>query len=67
MHLLMHPQMELKMKAICDGSKTSREVIDETVAQYRAVYLRTQQHLNVLHAVSPAQPELSELRLLIVM
>ena len=40
--------MELNMKAICEGRKTKREVVDETVEQYRAVYLRTQQRLNVL-------------------
>lgn len=44
--------MELKMKAVCEGRKTRREVIEETVAQYRAVYERTQQRLDVLRAVS---------------
>ena len=39
------------MKAICEGRKTQREVIEETVEQYRAVYVRTQQRLNVLKAV----------------
>jgi DNA topoisomerase-3 len=43
--------MELKMKAICEGRKTRREVIEETVEQYRAVYVRTQQRLDVLRAV----------------
>ena len=45
--------MELKMKAICEGRKTREEVVSETIAQYRAVYNRTQQRLNVLQAVSP--------------
>ena len=40
------------MKAICEGRKTRREVIQETVEQYRAVYVRTQQRLDVLRAVS---------------
>lgn len=40
------------MKAICEGRKTKHEVVQETIEQYRAVYVRTQQHLNVLHAVS---------------
>ena len=44
--------MELKMKAICDGRKTRREVTEETIEQYRAVYVRTQQRLDALHAVS---------------
>ena len=43
--------MELKMKAICEGRKTRREVINETVEQYRDVYVRTQQHLDVLRDV----------------
>ena len=44
--------MELKMKAICEGRKTRQEVIYETIEQYRAVYVRTQQRLDVLRAVS---------------
>lgn len=40
------------MKAICEGRKTRREVVDDTIEQYRAVYVRTQQHLNMLQAVS---------------
>lgn len=48
--------MELKMKAICEGRKTPQEVIRETIEQYRAVYVRTQRHLNVLHAVSLTPP-----------
>ena len=43
--------MELKMKAICEGRKDRQEVIDETIEQYRGVYLRVQQRLNVLQAV----------------
>ena len=43
--------MELKMKAICEGRKTGREVVQETIDQYRAVYARTQQRLDVLRAV----------------
>lgn len=45
-------QMELKMKAICEGRKTRQEVVNETIEQYLAVYNRTQQRLNVLHTVS---------------
>ena len=44
-------QMELKMKAICDGRKTRQEVIHETVEQYRNVYMQTQQRLEVLKTV----------------
>lgn len=41
--------MELKMKAICEGRKTRREVTEETIAQYRAVYNQTQRRMNILH------------------
>lgn len=44
--------MELRMKAICEGRKNKREVIQESLDQYRDVYLRVQQQLPVLHAVS---------------
>lgn len=40
------------MKAICEGRKTRREVVDETVEQYRAVYVRTQARMEVLRTVS---------------
>lgn len=40
------------MKAICEGRKTRAEVVEETVEQYRAVYVRTQQRLEMLRAVS---------------
>ena len=40
------------MKDICEGRKTRREVIQETLDQYRNVYNRTQQRLPLLQAVS---------------
>ena len=40
------------MKAICEGRKNKREVIQESLDQYRDVYLRVQQQLPMLHAVS---------------
>ena len=46
--------MELKMKAICEGRKGQREVIEETIEQYRAVFVRTEQRVDVLRAVSAA-------------
>lgn len=39
------------MKAICEGRKNKNEVIQESLDQYRDVYLRVQQQLPVLHAV----------------
>ncbi|KAK4634893.1 DNA topoisomerase 3 [Fulvia fulva] len=44
----LRKEMELKMKAISEGRKTRNEVVQETVEQYRAVYMRTQQRLEVL-------------------
>jgi DNA topoisomerase-3 len=44
--------MELRMKAICEGRKTRREVVEESLNQYRDVYLRVQQQLPKLHDVS---------------
>ncbi|WPH01340.1 Hypothetical protein R9X50_00418100 [Acrodontium crateriforme] len=46
----LRKEMELKMKAICAGQKTRAQVVAETVVQYRAVYMRTQQRLGVLQA-----------------
>jgi DNA topoisomerase-3 len=40
------------MKAICEGRKNKLEVVQESLDQYRDVYLRVQQKLPVLHAVS---------------
>lgn len=48
--------MELKMKAICEGRKTRREVVEESLNQYRDVYLRVQQQLPKLHDVSSFSP-----------
>ena len=39
------------MKAICEGRKTRREVVEESLNQYRDVYLRVQQQLPKLHDV----------------
>ncbi|KAF2486560.1 DNA topoisomerase [Neohortaea acidophila] len=46
----LRKEMELKMKAICEGRKTRQEVVEETLAQYRVVYNRTQQRLEDLRA-----------------
>jgi len=40
------------MKAICEGRKTRTEVVHETLEQYRAVYIRSQQRIDVLKRVS---------------
>ncbi|KAK1065262.1 DNA topoisomerase [Friedmanniomyces endolithicus] len=46
----LRKEMELKMKAICEGRKTKAEVVHETIEQYRDVYVRTQQRLDTLRA-----------------
>jgi DNA topoisomerase-3 len=51
--------MELKMKAICEGRLTKREMLSETIEQYRGVYMRTQQRLDMLRNVSDPDLEVT--------
>lgn len=44
----LRKEMELKMKAICDGHTTKDVVLRESIAQYRHVYMESQQKLHVL-------------------
>ena len=46
------------MKAICEARKNKLEVVQESLDQYRDVYLRVQQKLPVLHAVSIDEGEM---------
>ena len=46
-----HVQMELRMKAICNGTETKSEVVQTSLEQYREVYIRTVQQMSVLQAV----------------
>jgi DNA topoisomerase-3 len=47
----LRKEMELKMKAICEG-RTSREVVlRESIAQYRHVFMQSQEKLGVLRTV----------------
>jgi DNA topoisomerase III len=48
-------QMEIQMKAICEGRTTRNDVVQQSLEQYRAVYARTTQRMNILEAVSVAQ------------
>ncbi|KAF2676149.1 DNA topoisomerase 3-beta [Lentithecium fluviatile CBS 122367] len=43
-------QMEVQMKAICGGRSTRNEVVQQNLEQYRAVFTRTTQQINVLKA-----------------
>ncbi|KAK8095844.1 uncharacterized protein PG998_002473 [Apiospora kogelbergensis] len=46
----LRKEMELKMKAICDGHTTKQVVLHESISQYRRVYNQSQENLNVLKA-----------------
>ena len=47
----LRKEMELKMKAICDGRTTKEIVLRESISQYRQVFMQTQEKLGVLRAV----------------
>ncbi len=49
-------QMELKMKEICAGTKTRNDVVHESLEQYREVFIKTSQQIDVLKAVSRCIP-----------
>lgn len=51
----LRKEMELKMKAICEGRTTREAVLQESINQYRQVFLQSQEKLDVLRAVSCAQ------------
>lgn len=44
--------MEVQMKAICEGRSTRQDVVQQNLEQYRAVFNRTAQQINVLKSVS---------------
>ncbi|KAK7923299.1 DNA topoisomerase [Apiospora marii] len=46
----LRKEMELKMKAICDGQTTKQVVLQESIGQYRRVYHQSQENLHVLKA-----------------
>ena len=43
--------MEVQMKAICEGRSTRNDVVQQNLEQYRAVFNRTVQQINVLKSV----------------
>lgn len=47
----LRKEMELKMKAICEGRTTRAVVLRESITQYRQVFMQTQEKLDVLRAV----------------
>ncbi|POR33202.1 DNA topoisomerase [Tolypocladium paradoxum] len=44
----LRKEMELKMKAICEGNTTREVVLRESIAQYKQVFLQSQEQLGVL-------------------
>ena len=46
----LRKEMELRMREICAGTKTKREVVEETVEKYRLVYAQTLRRIDVLKA-----------------
>ncbi|KAI2612626.1 DNA topoisomerase [Hypoxylon fragiforme] len=46
----LRKEMESKMKAICDGRATKEAVLNESIQQYRQVYMQSKQKLDVLMA-----------------
>jgi DNA topoisomerase-3 len=44
------------MKAICDGHTTRQQVVQQNLEQYRVVFNRTAQQINVLKCVSQITP-----------
>ena len=48
----LRKEMELKMKEICAGRTTKSVVVQESLEQYREVFVKTMQQIEVLKAVS---------------
>ncbi|KAF2621244.1 DNA topoisomerase III [Macroventuria anomochaeta] len=44
----LRKEMELQMKAICEGRTTRNDVVQQNLDQYRAIFNRTVQQINVL-------------------
>jgi DNA topoisomerase III len=44
----LRKEMELKMKAICEGRKSKTEVVQESLDQYREVFVKTQRDIQAL-------------------
>lgn len=52
----LRKEMELKMKAICEGRLTKDEFLRQNIRQYRAVFDQSTEQLDVLKAVSGLIP-----------
>jgi DNA topoisomerase-3 len=49
----LRKEMEIKMKAICEGRTNKEVVLRESLAQYKHVFEQSQQKLGVLRTVCP--------------
>lgn len=49
----LRKEMEIKMKEICAGTKNGNDFVNETLEQYRAVFVRSQQQVDILRTVCP--------------
>ena len=47
----LRKEMELTLKAICEGRTSKAVVLRESIAQYRHVFMQTQEKLDVLRTV----------------
>lgn len=47
----LRKEMEIKMKEICAGTRSRNDFVQETLEQYRDVFVRTQQQVELLKAV----------------
>lgn len=52
----LRKEMELQMKAICEGRTTRSAVLQESLRQYRQVYEQSSERLDVMKAVSSPLP-----------
>jgi DNA topoisomerase-3 len=46
----LRKEMELRMRDICDGNKSRREVVAESLEMYRGVFVHTQRRIELLKA-----------------
>ena len=46
----LRKEMEIKMRQICEGTKSRNDLVQETLDQYRAVFARSQQQVEILRA-----------------
>ena len=60
--MLMERQMEIRMKAICDGQSTRMQVVQESLDMYRDVFVRTTQRMDVLKTVWSRVSAVGDLR-----